>query len=472
MSLDADEVTTRGSAAWWLLHLGRELEHQCPQLDRLNAYDVGNHPLPQGHKRAREAYRRFQQQARSNFVGLVTDAVLDRLKVDGFRMGAGDMEADSLAQLIWQANSMDAEAGLVHRDALVMRRSYVVVGPDDSNESGVLLTGEDPRQVIHAPDPRNRRVVRAALKTWRDEAEREDYAVVYLPDSITYYTAPAGAVGTTWQASRWDLDEDEAEGGVAPNPSAPFVPVVPFVNRPEKRRAGFGEFEDVTDVQDRINQTVLDRLVTGATQAFRQRWASGVAVSEDDQFDPGADLMWHVSDPAAKFGDFSPADLRMFIEATRADVEHLASISRTPPYYLMGQMVNVSGDALTAADAGLEAKAGNRMIQFGESWEAVIGLAFRLNGRAVSVDAETIWADPSQASPAALADAAVKKQAVGVPWRQLMEDLRYSPAQIDRMESLRMADVFQAALLGPPGPLEPSPPAGPQARVDTAPVAE
>lgn len=459
MPLDEDALATSGSAEWWLFRLGRQLDAERPQLDLLDAYDRGEHPLPRGHERAREAYRRFQRMSRSNFVGLVTDAVLDRLQVAGFRMGGqGEHEADETAQRVWQGNQLDADAGLVMRDALVMRRSYVCVGPDD--DGGVLLTGEDPRQVIHAVDPRNRRRVRAALKVWRDDLDGLDHAVVYLPETVHYFVSPKGPDDSTrWQPGRWDVDDAEVEGGVIENPTAPLVPVVPFVNRPDKDRGGFGEAEDVTDIQDRINQTALDRLTTGAAQAFRQRWAKGVAL-EDEQgralqpFDPGADLLWAVDAPDAQFGDFDAADLGQFIDAVKHDTEQLASITRTPPYYLLGAMANLSGDALTAAESGLVSKVKKRMAQFGESWEQAMRLAFMLLGEEAAVDAETIWTEPERRNEAAAADAAVKKQSVGVPWRQIMEDLRYSPQQIARMDAERTSDAFLAALTQPAQPDE------------------
>ncbi len=468
MALDADELNLPGSASWWLLYLGKRLEAERPAMDALNNYDIGQHPLPQGHRRAREAFRRFQRQARTNFTGLVTESVLDRLTVTGFRMGnRADLAADQMANLIWQDSYMDADQTLVMRDALVMGRSYVVVGPDPEAEpdgSGVILTPEDPRQVIHACDPADRREVRAALKTWTDDVDRKVHAVVYLPDTVSYFVAAVTTAGASrWDASRWAPEFDEGDLGVATNPLAPYVPVVPFINRPEKRRWGFGEFADVTDVQDRINQQVLDRLVTSAAQAFRQRWATG---TKAEQFDPGVDLLWWVEDDKAKFGDFTQADLRQMLDAVKGDVEHMASITRTPPYYLLGQMANLSGDALTAAEAGLVAKARRRMAQFGESWEQVIGLGFQLKGRAVEIEAETIWAEPERKNEAAAADAAVKKQAAGVPWRQLMEDLGYTPAQIDRMEVLRAADAMRAQLLAPPS----APPAGSASNAPTPPA--
>ena len=46
---------------------------------------------------------------------------------------------------------------------------------------------------------------------------------------------------------------------------------------------------------------------------------------------------------------------------------------------------------------------------------------------------ETIWRDPETRTVAQAADAAVKKLAVGVSREQVLEDLGYSPVQIERM---------------------------------------
>src|SRR5690606_18003352 len=98
-----------------------------------------------------------------------------------------------------------------------------------------------------------------------DELDGLEHAVVYLPDTIHYFVAKRTDQFDhgRWQPSHWDVDEGEGDDGVAENPTKPMVPVVPFVNRPDVDRMGFGEFEDVIDIQDRINQGTLDRLVTG-----------------------------------------------------------------------------------------------------------------------------------------------------------------------------------------------------------------
>lgn len=443
------EVGDPQTPEWWLFRLGKRLSADTPKLLELDAFDRGDHPLPFGDRRCKPTYERFQKEAQSNFVGLVAESVLERLTVTGFRMGGqGEASADDRANLIWQANQLDADSTLVHRAALVKRRAYVIVGPDPSNPSKPIISPEDPLEVIHESDPLYRRRIRAALKTWTDDVEGARFAIVYLPKSLHYYRSPipSSSSAEIWDPARWDMWKDPAANIMGE------VPVVPFINRPSIDRFGMGEFEDVLPIQKRINATLLHRLVVTAMQSFRQRWGKGVTTTDEDgnesrPFDAGADLLWLVEDENAQFGDFAQADLQPILSSIQHDIRDLAAITRTPPHYLLGEIVNASGDALKAAETGLVSKAKERMRQFGESWEQAMRLAFRVSGfEDAAVDAETLWADPESRSMAELADASVKKQAAGVPWRQRMVDLGYTPSVIDRMEAERAQDALLAGL--------------------------
>lgn len=450
------DASVPSSPAWWLLRLGGRLGDQAIGLDGLDHYAEGDHPLPEGHRKARDAYRRFQQMARTNFCGLISSAVGERLAINAFTTGGTDRKLDQGAWDLWQANSLDADAGIVHRDALVMGRSYVIVGPPDEPGGMPIITPEDPRLVIHECDPIRRRTVVAALKTWHDDIGSCQRAIVFLPDGFYYFKSAEVDNGDTpvaWSGTYWQVDDDRVADGWSMN-TIGQVPVVPFINRGGIRRLGHGEFEDVTDIQDRINVTVLDRLVIAAMQAFRQRWASGVSLSDEngntnDDMDPGADLLWAIEDPQAKFGDFAQADLAPILSATQADITHMAAITRTPVSYLMSQMVNVSGDALIAAEIGLISKAKARQLEFGESWEQVVRLADSYKAGVVQPGAEISWVDPAQYGLSQLADAIVKYEMAGVPWRTRMELAGFSPQKIDQMDTERMADALLAEKLAP-----------------------
>lgn len=458
-----DDTITPGAPGWWLLRLGKQLTSERPRFDRLEAYHKGRHPLPYGNRKMREAYKRLQKQSRSNYVGLVAETLLERMKVTGFRVGGtGSDTTDTDAWGWWQANRMDANSGLVHRAAVVMSRSYVIVGDQDG---APLVTGEDPRQVIHESAPADRYLIRAALKLWTDDVENVAFAVLYLPDTVHYYRSrtPLNRVRSAWQPATWDIDVANgfAPEGVAKNPLGE-VPVVPFVCRPDLAGNGLGEFEDVCDVQDRINTITLDLSVISAMQAYRQRWAKGID-PEDDKgnpqtlFDPGADLLWVTPEVKAEFGEFTPTDLRPLIAAIDSSVQTLAAITRCPPHYLVGQIVNASGDALAQAEVGLTCKVAEREQEFGESWEAVYRLAGKVLGKTVPDDAEVIWKDPQFRTLTEMASASVQLKASDVPWRTRMEMLDKTPQEIERMDAERTADAkvtaLAAAAAAPVGPV-------------------
>lgn len=451
--LDAVET---GSPQWWLLRLGRKLAKDAARFDRLESYWRGTPPLPYGNRKMREAYARLQRLARTNFGALISEAVLERMKIVGFRSGEDtDEYADAQAWEWWQQNALDADAGLVHRTCVTLSRAYVIVGKNPDTD-GPLITVEDPRQVIHESAPTNRRDVQAALKTWWDDMAGVQRAVVYMPEQVHYFRStrnvrPDDRATTSeqlWAEQSWEPDDSDGESTVD-NPLGE-VPVVPFVNRPDMWGNGLGEFEDVIDVLDRINTLILDRMVISAMQAYRQRWAKGVKLEDENGnetggFDPGADLLWMVEDENAQFGQFDATDLTPVIKAIETDVAYLGAITRTPPHYLLAGIVNASGDALSVAETGLTSKTIERTTETGESWERVYRLTAKQQGRDIGPTCEVLWRDPQFRSLSERAAANVQLKSADVPWRTRMRLLDFTPTEIDRMEAERAAD---AAMLG------------------------
>lgn len=479
MALEGADIPE--SPAWWLIRLSRRLRADIDRMNILEDYYVGEHPLPEGDRQRARIYRAFQRRARSNYAGLVVEAVKERLHVDGFRAGGAETDTqDQGAWRIWQANRLDAESTLIHQHALTMGKAYVIIGADpqtrgDDQDGDVddpaipVITAEDARQVAHESNPANRRQLRAAIKIYDDELDGKQHAVLYLPGEIWYFVGTGeGANSDRLYRSDGSIDprgwsfevSEDNPDGMAANPLG-VVPVVPFYNRPRISVDGYvtlGEFEDVIDIQDRINGTVLDRLVIARMQAYRQRYVAGVEPERDDNdnpvepWDPDVTSLWVAVDPQTKFGDFAQSDIEPILNAIRSDITDLAAITRTPPHYLLGQMVNLSGDALEAAETGLVSKVRERMRYYGEAWEQVMRIAGLYGGVQVASDAEVIWADPTQRSLLDLAAAAVQQMAAGVPWRTRMATMGYTPSAIDRMEAERAQDALLAQMGNFPNP--------------------
>lgn len=452
-----------GTPGWWLKALGNELLANRKRADLLDAYAKGNHRLPNASPSAQQAYRDFQKKSRSNYPSLIVEAPRELLQVSGFRTAAVDDEiGDSEAWRIWQANSLDADSGLVHGAALTMGDAYVIVGDVDDEIGAPLITPEDPRQVITAHDPARPRKVIAALKLYYDPAEGGDMAYLF-----TFNESGRVEVRQAFRerADHLGVDNFAPEGfswvGDVQTLSTNRIPVVRFRNRPSMNGSTMGEFEDVLDAVDRINHMTFDRMVIAAVQAFKQRAIKGDLPTHDadgnpinyaGMFEPGPDALWLLPE-GTEMWESSQVDLNGILAAAKDDVRNLAAVTRTPPHYLLGDFTNASAEAAALARMGLENKVLDRMREYGESWETVMSLAFEFAGdveRARRSDNEVIWNPPHRYSLAERADAITKLKGT-VPFRTLMQDVYgVSPQQLERIE----AERAQALLFDPQLPTE------------------
>lgn len=460
---------TRGTPEWWRDRLAHQLlVKDRPGLFRLDRYYDGDHPLPHATADAEAEFQRFLKMSRSNWMGLVVDAVCERLEVVGVRL-PGTRDADTKLWQIWQANSLDADSELVHTDAAVFGRSYVSVWPDDDRPSTPRIVPEHPTEMIVATAPGRHRERLAALKVWYDDTAQAWNATLYMPEAVYKWAAPGRAAVHNSRTQRvalagWEIRRPAGEEWPLENPFD-RVGVVPFRNRARTIGEGRSEIADVIDIQDRINKTIFDRLMASEFSSFRQRWATGINVPKDPvtaepvaPFKAAVDRVWTNGNPEGKFGEFGEHDLQNFIRAVEADVQHIAAQTRTPPHYLLGQSgAFPSGESLKATETGLVAKARKRMRHHGESWEEVCVLV----GQAVEDESlqdtsmEIMWKDPESRTEGELVDALVKMQGLGVPNEALQERWGASPQQIARWR-VQMAEQRVTELLeqpeAPPAP--------------------
>jgi hypothetical protein len=447
------------AAGWRDLLLARIEARRSEVVLRMRYYS-GDHVLPQMPPGAQVAYRRLLRTARTNWCRLVVDAVAERLRVVGFRFGETEA-ADDNAWLIWQANEMDAMHGMAQNDALVIGSSYVSVWPDPDSGTGVRIGIEHPLQttVVYEPGDRRRRI--AALKTFLDPIAGTADAWLATRDGWWLWRGKAtGDEDGSLRAGDWTL----IDGGDNPLGDVPVVELRPW---PRTIGPPWSEFDGgVIDIQNRINATIVNRMMATEYAAFRQKYVTGLVLptrkdpvtgeeikdasgnpAPVEPFNTAVDRLWVAENPNAKFGEFSESDLTGYIRAVEADVQHLAAITHTPPHYLLGTIVNASGDALKASEAGLVAKVRFRAGHLGEAWEDVMRLAFTAQGdeRAVDFQAETMWADFETRSESEHVDALVKLSTIGVPREVLWEKAGASPQEVKRW---RVMAAQEALLFG------------------------
>lgn len=447
----------------WLSVLERQLAEQQREIQIYEDYFDGRHRMAFATTKFRNAFGSMFRALADNWCRIVVEAPVERLVIEGYRFGGAEA-ADVDARDIWQANSLDSESIMAHTEAVKNGRAYLMVAPPPQDSDQPLITVEHPSQVIVAHAPGNRRARLAALKKWRGE-DGHDYANVYLPNGIYKFRSKEAVRPGQILTRNWTATE-----GSGSNPLG-VVPIIPLYNNPSMLSGGQSDLVTAIPLQDAINKEIADMLVASEFAAFPQRVATGVEVPtlEDGSPDPSFELKTSISrllvseNENANFSSLAAADLSNYVNAIAMLLQHLAAQTRTPPHYLLGQIVNASGDALKAAETGLTAKSKRKMVDFGESWEEAMRLAFKLKGKAAQANdlgAEVIWRDPEYRSFGELVDGVVKLSAIGVPQAVLWERAGFSQLEIDRMRTMQETDELLNVAIEPP-PVEPAPPALP-----------
>jgi hypothetical protein len=465
----------------WLQRLQMTHDNEISVLKVLNSYYEGEQPLSYMHPKLLAMIGDRLRKVVINWPRLIADSVEERLDVEGFRLpareGAEPEESDTETWRVWQDNDLDEWSQQAHVDAMVMRRSFAVVGTNSDDPDTPLVTVESPLQMYAELDPRTRKPI-AALKRWterhltqdtaalRDAAQYADHATLYLPNETRWYERQAG----------WVLvDEDVHNLGE--------VPVEPLVNRKRLMYPlGVSELNDVIPLSDAACKVATDMMVSAEFHAMPRRFALGFSEDDftDEQGNPVstweavAGLIWRSEkspkEDGVAVGQFPEADLRNFHETLNQLARIVASLSGLPPHYLGFTTDNpASADAIRSAESRLVKRAERKQRGFGGSWERVARLVNRFqtgdwDPRYKQV--ETLWREASTPTFAQKADATSKLVTAGVlPTEAAWEDLGYSAARQARLREMRereQADpVLQQALrdvAAPAAPQEPVPP--------------
>ena len=437
----------------WLKRLEDEHTRELPELKDRNAHFEGTQPLNYLHPELLAELDNRLQQVVINWPELVVDCLDERLDVEGFRISGQAKDDAGLAE-IWQYNDLDEWSQQGHVEAMVMRRSYAIVGTNDESDEPPLITVESPLETHAVFDPRTRKVA-AACKWWDEDGPENAkvcHATLYLPDRTIWWVKQDG----TWALDP-DYEPDVHDLGV--------VPVVPLVNRPRLRRpGGKSELDSIIPVSDAANKIATDMMVSAEFHAMPRRWALGFG-PEDFQDESGrkvsswsqrAGKIWATEKTkleGAEVGQFQETDLKNFHNTLDLLARIVAALGALPPTFMGFSTDNpASADAIRASESRLVKRAERRQGGFGGGWERVMRLADRIRRGEWNNDLrrlETRWADASTPTVAQKADAAVKLYTTTphsiVPLRQTREALNFSDEQILQMEQADAAEDAEEA---------------------------
>lgn len=411
----------------WQLHITERA-----WLDRIYEYVNGLRGRPAVPQGASDEVKDIAKLAVKNVLALVRDSFAQNLSVVGYR-NATARENDPAWDL-WQRNRMDARQAEVHRPALTYGAAYVTVtpGPD-----GPVFRPRSPRQILAVyDDPALDSWPQFALETWTTQRNAKPRRMGVLYDDTYMYELDLGPLSTgdtAAEASRVTRPITVVEVLEVTRHGATYegrnvCPVVRFVNSRDADDMIVGEIAPLILQQQAINSVNFDRLIVSRFGAFPQKVITGWAGSTTEVLKASSMRIWTFDDPDVKSSAFPAASVQPYNDVLEEMLQHVAMTAQISPSQVTGKMINVSAEALAAAEANQQRKLAAKRESFGESWEQVLKLAAEMEGgqpdaAAVTMadaGAEVIWRDTEARSFAAVVDGVTKLAAAGVPIEQLL----------------------------------------------------
>ena len=469
------------------------------RLRRIGKYVDGKHDPPYTPRGVNAEYRWISKRAKRNFLPLIVSVLSQNLHVDGYRR-SGETTDETVStdnpEPSWEAfraNRMISRQHGVHRSVIKYGLAYVTVLP------GQMSTDEEQPQnvpVIRPASPRRMTALYADdvddewpllavdVRVVNDaKAPGKQRRIVSLYDENSRYILTGNVANDSFDVDIADED-DPFLGGQAPvaDHGLGVCPVVRFLHEADLDGEAdcVGEIEPIIPIQDQINFSTFNLMITEQFAAFRQRWVTGMLPVDEEgretqPFKPGVDRVWVGEDPNTRFGEFSESSLQGNLDSREAGIRHMSTVTQVPPYHLLGQIANLSAEALAAARDGLDRKVEELQAVNTDPWRNTMRLTAKAAGDKDGwndLNGTIIWRDTSARAFGATIDGLTKAaQMLGVPQEELWR--RIPGVTADDVASWLLAKqradaqaVVQQAVAGAQGPSTPpgaTPGAGPGA---------
>lgn len=471
-----------------------QMDAESGELEKYRDYYNGDQELVFGTEKFKAVFGDAFKDFRDDWCGVIVDAVLDKLRYQGVRIGAkgpasdADVEGtprpsengdtppttdpttDPMSEEIWEIlenNDIDLMQADVHEGALVEGRSYAIVWPDtelkirvDANRANMVRirrADDDPRQVVYA------------IKRWLSPSG-QTMVNVYTKNAIYKYEEPW--TGTPPDPSLVGLD---AQTPIAPTSLSwqrravrgetwpldnPFdvVPVIEFAN---KRGS---ELKKVIPIQDAINYLVIQGLSAAGFQGWPQRgFHTGVREPVGGwKNEPGT--VWQLPPTYDAEGNltlgkefqFDAADLGQFRQMVEMMLQHLALATKTPVRMFFqsdrgGRGDSPSGESLLVEDQPLIDKVEDRQTRFGNSWYQMVRVMAIMLNRGQLPPGEVRWKDPrAKYRSALITEGALMVDKIGLPIEFVITQMGFSGEEIAilkvLLEQKKVEDEEAAAL--------------------------
>lgn len=429
---------------------------------RIDNYLQGTQDDPYMPENADAEYKLLAERAVTNVMPFIVGTPAQAMYVDKFRRGLSDVDSDGTGKSLavqtsitspewdhWQKSRLDGRQHAIYRGALAYGHAFTVT---EKSANGVRTKGLSAlRTAALYEDAANDDAPVAALhvKRWADnQGETKVRGVARMWDDTNEYEVTFDS----------PTDVDDYRIKKIGKHGAKECPVTRFAAAVDLEGRTCGVIEPMIPLQNRINQTVFDLLIVQSFASFKVKTISGMAppikmkpineageeitVSEleagiepdawvprlgpdgrpiPDAVNLNARRVFWAKDHEARFGTLDETPLDGFISAIELAFRHMAALSQTPPHHILGEIANLSAEALDAAETALSRKVEEFKAGFGESWERVFRIAAQIGqfDGADDFHGEAIWRNLDGHPLSAVGDALAKLREIGVPERGL-----------------------------------------------------
>jgi SPP1 Gp6-like portal protein len=387
-------------------------DNERMDLDVLRRYATGKQAMPL--VIPQDAPREVHEMARIsriNAIAIVINSLVESLFVDNLRVTEdGDDGKNQVTAPIWktwQRNRLDRGQSGLYRAVFQYGYGYMV------------LTAGKPTPVIRPMSPRTMTALyNDTNDDWPELAleRRRKRDTFRLYDSTHVYS-----LGYDTKIKRFALISLAEHG----SPYCPVVryrdvedldiddePISQIVTRMGTRGDNMtdmvaGQVAPLMTLQDQLDVTTFTLKSAEWYSSFRQRWVVGwTPANPSDKVKSAASQLWTFDNEPdeVKLGEFAQTTLDGYLSSRDSTAKFIATLSQTPVHELIGELVNLSAEALAAAEAGRDRKVGERQTGMGESHEQLAQAAGLLQGVDVPDDLEVVWRDTSARAFGALVD--------------------------------------------------------------------
>lgn len=408
------------------------IKNKLPECQRYIDYYSGRHHLTFASEKFKTNFGLTLKNMRDNLCPIVVDAPADRMEVMNF---AGDDEkkqnavADA-AWKLWQREVLELVSSDVHKEALKCGEGYLIVWADEGGKKARFY-GQDSRQCVVIEDEDTGTPLFAA-KQWLTN-DKYIRLTLYYADRIEKYVSKKKIDGTS-QESLKETSFKPAEA-VVQNPYG-TIPMFKFETP--------AVLNDAIPIQDALNKTLADRLVTQEFGSFRQRWATGLTPPMDEltgiptvPFKAGQDRLWFTNDDKVTFGEFEATALEPYLKAADSDRVEMARVSGTPLHFFsINTSDAISGEALKTLESRFTKKVRHLCLNFGTVWANAMKFALQIEGELKGDDnITTQWQSPEQRSEKEHLESLTLKHDLGVPLETIWEEMGYTEEDIAKFKA-------------------------------------